>query len=142
MGQKLDKYDIHSRARWLAFWKWSFIAHIGIFAAALIMTGIQIYLESYDPMILLHAAFGEGIGLSIHGAIYYSLLKNIRGFWRWTFFIHLVIYVVVGVYLVILNIVLVPGIAWSAIALAGWGIGLGVHFLIAKFASEYKIVEK
>lgn len=142
VGDSLDKYDIHSRARWLAFWKWSFIAHIGIYAATLIITGIQISIESLDPMIMLHVAFGEAIGLSIHGAIYYILLKNIRQFWRWTFFIHLVVYIVVGLYLVVGNIVLAPGIAWSAIALAGWGIGLGVHFLIAKFAGEYKIAEK
>ncbi len=137
---KLDKYDIKSRAGWLAVWKWSFFAHICIYGVVLILTGIQISLLMLPIDILLHTAFGEAIGLAMHGAIYFVLLKNIRKFWRWTFILHLIAYIVVGAYLITINIVYTPQFAWSAISLAGWGIGLGLHYLIARFADSYKVV--
>ncbi len=135
----LDKYDIKSRAGWLAVWKWSFFAHICIYGAVLILTGVQISLLSLPIDLIMHTAFGEVIGLAMHGAIYYVLLKNIRKFWRWTFIIHLVVFIVVGAYLITINIVYTPQFAWSAISLAGWAIGLGLHYLIARFAERYEV---
>ena len=67
------------------------------------------------------------------------MIKNIRGFWSWSFVLHLTTFIVVGVYLVLINILYAPGFAWSAISLAGWGIGLGLHLIIASMLRNKKI---
>ena len=71
------------------------------------------------------------IGVAVHGAFFISYYKQIRAFLSWTAIIHAAVYITVGVYLVILNVTIATGIAWSAIALGGWGIGFGLHVLLA-----------
>lgn len=42
---------------------------------------------------------------------------------------HLMVYIVVNFFLVVLNFLISPGSWWSLWAIAGWGIGLACHFL-------------
>ena len=129
-GEGYDKYELRSKARWLVFWMWSFIGHITIWAAGLVLIGIHFIILDVQIGLLIHPAMGWLIGLSLHGALFLIVIQNIKGFWKSTAIIHLAIYISTGIYLVILN-VLYSTFPWSAIALAGWGIGLGLHLLIA-----------
>lgn len=129
-----DEFTIINKAKWLAFWNWSLIAHGSIFSTVIILSAIQVIIEIAPLEILLHVAFGEGIAVSIHGAIYFVYLKNIRGFWKWTFILHKVTFVVTGAYLICFNIIFLPSSPVSAIALVGWGIGLGLHYILARYA--------
>ncbi|MFX1239196.1 MAG: 2TM domain-containing protein, partial [Promethearchaeota archaeon] len=134
VGNDTPNYKIVSRAKWLAFWNWTLIAHGSIFSALLIFSTIQVLIDILPLDILMHITFGEGIGLSMHGAINHVYSKNIRKFWKWTFVLHFIAYIVVGAYLITLNLVFEPGIPISAVALAGWAIGIGVHYIFARFS--------
>ena len=128
--EDLDKYELRSKARWFVFWMWSFIGHATMWAAGIILIGIYFIILGVQIGLLIHPTMGWLIGVSIHGALFLIVLKNIKGFWNSTAIIHLAIYISTGAYLIILN-VLYSTFPWSAIALAGWGIGLGLHILIA-----------
>ncbi len=126
----LDKYDLRAKAKWLFFWQWSLIAHIAIYAVGLILIGITMAIEAVDIGLLIHPAMGWAIPIAIHSSLYVIKLKNIQGFWKGTFLIHLATYISVGIYLIILN-AMIGGYPFSAIALASWGIGLGLHYILA-----------
>jgi hypothetical protein len=128
--EELEKYELRSKARWLVFWTWSFIAHVNMWAAGLLLIGIHFVILNIQIGLLIHPAMGWLIGLSLHGAIFLNIIQNVRGFWKSTAIFHIAIYISTGIYLIILN-VLFSTFPWSAIALAGWGIGLGLHLLIA-----------
>jgi hypothetical protein len=129
-GEDLDKYKLRSKARWFVFWMWSFIGHVTMWAVGIILIAIYFVIFGVQIILLIHPTMGWLIAVSIHGALFLIVLKNIRGFWSSTALIHVAIYISTGIYLVILN-VLYSAFPWSAIALAGWGIGLGLHVLIA-----------
>lgn len=129
-GDELENYELRSKARWLVFWMWSFIGHATMWAAGIILIGIHFIILGIPIGLLIHPAMGWLIGLSVHGALFLIAIQKIRGFWKSTAIIHMAIYISTGVYLIILN-VLYSTFPWSAIALAGWGIGLGLHLLIA-----------
>ncbi|TFG00373.1 MAG: 2TM domain-containing protein, partial [Promethearchaeota archaeon] len=126
----LDKYELRAKAKRLFFWQWSLMAHIAIYAVGLVLIGITMAIESVNIALLIHPAMGWGIAIAIHSSFYIIHLKNIQGFWKGTFAIHLATYISVGIYLIILN-AMIGGYPFSAIALVGWGIGLGIHYIIA-----------
>ncbi len=43
------------------------------------------------------------------------------------FYVHLGVYVLVNVFLIIINLLTSPGFFWAIFPLLGWGIGLGAH---------------
>ncbi|MBY9006900.1 MAG: 2TM domain-containing protein, partial [Candidatus Lokiarchaeota archaeon] len=45
--------------------------------------------------------------------------------------IHIGAYIPTSIFLVVANIIFFPEFLWSVIAIAGWGVGLGLHLLIA-----------
>ena len=128
--EDLEKYDLRAKAKRLFFWQWSLIAHIAIYAVGLVLIGLTMAIESVDIGLLIHPAMGWAIAIVIHSSFYIINLKNIQGFLKGTFAIHLATYISVGIYLIILN-AMIGGYPFSAIALVGWGIGLGIHYIIA-----------
>ncbi|MDR2967338.1 MAG: 2TM domain-containing protein [Methanobacteriaceae archaeon] len=63
-------------------------------------------------------------------------LKEIKGF-----YIHLFVYIVINIFLFIINTVSTPGAWWFLFPLLFWGIGLLFHFLRV-FVFENKIFGK
>jgi len=51
-------------------------------------------------------------------------VEEIKGF-----YVHLLIYIVVNIFLFIINIVTTPGALWFYWPLLGWGIGIAIHGL-------------
>jgi len=131
VGEMFDEDYVRSTAKGLLFWRWSFIAHFIIYICSLIFIGIILATQGRDLLLLVHPTMGWLIGVAFHGAIYIIVLKRIEGFFTITAILHLSIYVVTCVYLVILNVLFVPGVPWSLYAILGWGIGLGFHLLLA-----------
>jgi hypothetical protein len=128
--EELEEYKLKSKARWLIFWKWSFISHITVWAVGIFLIGINFAIVGIQIGLLIHPLMGWLIAVSIHGSFFVIMAQNIRGFWKRTAIIHLAIFISTGVYLIILN-AMTSIFPWSAIALAGWGIGLGLHLLLA-----------
>ncbi len=131
IGVILDEDDVRSMAKGLLFWKWSFIAHFFIYISTLIFIGINLATQGGDLSLLIHPTMGWLIGVFFHGAIYIIVLQRIKGFLNITALLHLTVYIVTCIYLVILNVLFVPGVPWSVYAILGWGIGIGFHLLLA-----------
>jgi len=112
-------------------WKLSFIIHFFIYIICLGIIGIALAVQGQNMLLLIHPTMGWLIGVAFHGAIYIGVKKPIKGFLSWTAFLHLIVYIFVSIYLVILNVIFSPEFPWSAIAIAGWGIGIGLHILLA-----------
>ncbi|MFX1312808.1 MAG: 2TM domain-containing protein, partial [Promethearchaeota archaeon] len=125
-----DKYKLHSEARVFLISQYSFISHLIVYVAGIILIVFQLAILGIDLGIIVHPIMGWMIGVSIHGALYLIILLNIRGFWKWTFTLHFAAYISTSIYLIILN-VLTGGILWSAISIVGWGIGIGIHAILA-----------
>jgi len=125
-----DKYKLHSEARVLLICQYSFISHLLVYATGIILIAIQMVIIGMDLGDIIHPIMGWMIGVAIHGALYLIILLNIRGFWKWTFTFHLAAYISTSIYLIILNVI-TGGILWSAIAITGWGIGIGIHAILA-----------
>ncbi len=125
----LDRIDLRSKARKLIFWQCSFITHVAVYITGIILIAITFSIFSIDMRLLVHPAMGWIIGLAIHFSISFVFVKNIKSFWKGTLTIHLITFLFVNTYLVILNIML-GGFLWSAIAIFGWGIGLGIHAIL------------
>jgi len=125
-----DKYELHSKARKLVLWQYSFFSHLIIYAIGILLMTINIIIIAVDLSNIVHPIMGWGIGISVHGAIYLIVRLRIKGFWKGTFILHLAAYISTNIYLIILN-VMMGGFPWSAIAIVGWGIGLGVHTILA-----------
>ena len=63
------------------------------------------------------------------------------------FFIHLAVYVVVNIFLIILNVTIAKGYFWAIWPLMGWGIGVFFHgmgvFVFSKKSSlKERMIEK
>ena len=132
MVEEIDKETLRGIARKILFWKWSLFVHVINYIACIIIIAIYMSLFRLDPSIILHTAFGWGIGVAFHASIYIVVVKPIKGFWATTAFMHSVVFIVVNVYLVIINVIYTPRILWFPYPLIGWGIGLGIHILIAR----------
>jgi hypothetical protein len=63
--------------------------------------------------------------------MYVIALKQISAFLMWTAVLHSAAYIGGIPLLVVINVLFTPTLLWSAIALGGWAIGLGVHLLLA-----------
>jgi hypothetical protein len=48
---------------------------------------------------------------------------------RTSFYIHAAVYVLVNIFLLVINLMVVPGFLWFFFPLVGWGIGLTMHYL-------------
>ena len=129
-----DKYKLHSKARGLLLWQYSFISHLIIYAIGILLMAINMIIIAVDLSNIVHPIMGWGIGVSVHGAFYLNVRLKIKAFWKWAFTLHLAVYISTNIYLIILN-VMMGGLPWSAIAIVGWGIGLGVHAILAFFRS-------
>ena len=134
-GDSLDIYDKESKAFRLSFWKWTFITHIAVWVAGIVLIGIDMAIVRVPIGLLIHPAMGWLIAVFFHGAIFMIYQKNITGFWRPTALIHLAVFISTSAYLIVLNVLTSP-FPWSAIAIVGWGIGLGLHLIIAYFRKK------
>ncbi len=123
------RYD-NSKARGLLLWKYSFISHLAIYAIGILLMAINMIIFAIDLSDIVHPLMGWGIGVSVHTAIYLNIRLKIKAFWKGSFIIHLAAYISTNIYLIILN-VMMGGFPWSVIAIVGWGIGLGVHAILA-----------
>lgn len=130
-GLDLESYEIDSRTTSLVFWQWSFIAHLLVYAVGLIFIYIELKNAGFNTILLIHPAMGWLIAVAIHAAIYLAVRFQIIEFFPITAMIHLAVYIVTCIYLVLLNILFTPQFPWSLISIAGWGIGLGLHLLLA-----------
>ncbi len=130
-SREIKKEETPSVSKGVLFWKWSFIIHFFIYITCLVIIGISLAVGGGNLLLLIHPAMGWLIGVAAHGAIYFSVQKPIKGFLNYTAFLHLIIYIVTCIYLVILNAIFAPEFPWSAIAIGGWGIGMGFHLLLA-----------
>ncbi len=119
------------RSTKVLFWKWSFIIHFFIYIICLVIIGVALEIGGQNLLLLIHPTMGWLIGIAFHGAIYIVVKRPIKGFLNWSAFLHLIGYIVVSIYLVILNVFFSPEFPWSAIAIAGWGIGIGLHIILA-----------
>jgi hypothetical protein len=135
-GQGLDKYDIEKKALRLSFWKWSFISHIFVWAGGIILIGIQMAIYGIKISNLIHPAMGWLIGVAFHGGIFFIVQKPISGIFPITAILHASVYITTCVYLIILNVIYSPLVPWSAIAIVGWGIGFGLHLILAYFIKK------
>ncbi|MFX1310321.1 MAG: 2TM domain-containing protein [Promethearchaeota archaeon] len=130
-SREIKKEEVPYVSKSILFWKWSFIIHLFIYITCLIIIGISLVTGGENLLLLIHPTMGWMIGLAAHWSIYFIIQKPIKGFFSYTALFHLTIYVVTSIYLVILNAVFSPEFPWSAIAISGWGIGIGLHLLLA-----------
>lgn len=141
-GEGLDKDDVHSIAKRVLFWRWSLVTHILIYLVALVIIGVNLVDQGIDLLVLIHPAMGWLVAVAFHGAIYMVIVKPIKGFYSYTAVLHLTVYIVVCIYLVILNVIFIPGVPWSLFPILGWGIGVGIHLIIMYLTRERKMIEK
>jgi len=142
----LEDYKYQRLTYWVLFWRFSFIAHVLAYLLGLILLYpvaddlVAILFDSLTlevPSLLAVIAFGWLIGLLVHGAMYVIAVKQIKGFLMWTAVVHSAAYIGGIPLLITINLISnvlllpIPPIMWSAIALGGWGFGLGVHLLLA-----------
>ncbi|KKK43568.1 hypothetical protein LCGC14_0957070 [marine sediment metagenome] len=138
----LEEYKYQRMTYWVLFWQFTFIAHICAYIVGLILIlfsripttiaaglSVVITVEASDVMAVI--TFGWLIGLLVHGAMYVIALKQITALLMWTVVLHSAAYIGGIPLLVVINILFTPTLLWSAIALGGWAIGLGVHLLLA-----------
>jgi hypothetical protein len=135
-SKEIKKEEAPSVSKGVLFWKWSFIIHLFIYFTVLVIIGITLAAGGKNLLLLLHPTFGWLIGVAGHWSIYFIVQKPIKGFLSYTAFLHLTIYIVTSIYLVILNIVFAPEFPWSPIAIGGWGIGIGLHLLLAYLSKK------
>lgn len=130
-SETLEDYEYRWKGAYLVIWPASLISHVLIYIVGLILIAIQFVVLSIPMITLIPPTMGWLIAIFIHAACYLIILKQIRAFLMWTLVLHLSVYIPVLVYLVILNVLFDPGFAWSAIAIAGWFIGVGFHMVLA-----------
>ena len=129
----LEEYKYQRITYWLLLWRFSFIAHIFVYILGIILLNVQfISVLGSDINVWVIVVLGWLIGLLVHGAFYFVVLKHVTAFLMWTAMLHIAAYIGAIPLLITLNILYDPTILWSAIALGGWAIGLGAHILIAK----------
>ncbi|MHC8965726.1 2TM domain-containing protein [Priestia aryabhattai] len=61
-------------------------------------------------------------------------MKRLKGF-----YIHLCVYILVNVFLLIVNLIQSPNDLWATKSIFGWGIGVLVHMLILVFFNFFNI---
>lgn len=128
----LEEYKYQRITYWILFWRFTFIAHIPVYALGILLLYAQfVAVLGAEITFLVYVMLGWLIGLLVHGAFYLVVVKNIRSFLMWTGIIHIAAYIGGIPLLVTINILVDPTILWSAIALGGWAIGLGAHLLLA-----------
>ncbi|MBN1215952.1 MAG: 2TM domain-containing protein [Candidatus Lokiarchaeota archaeon] len=126
-----EEYRLLRITNYMIFIKWSFIAHIPVYIATIILLGIHAIFLDIDLILLIYPAMGWLIGLAVHCVLVYIISNNIHKFFVWTALINIGAYIPTSIFLVAINILFYPEFLWSAIAIAGWGVGLGFHLLIA-----------
>ena len=131
-GNTFDKYYLDSKANRYLFWKWGLLTHIAIWICGIVMIGINLTIMREDISLLTYSALGWLIGVSIHGGCFIVVFKNVQRFLSWTAILHICAFISSSILMIAINI-LNPGFPWSAIAIFGWGIGLGLHVILAKF---------
>lgn len=128
--KEIDEFELKRMGIVLLFFEWTFIAHLSIYIVGVVLISIElISLEIAN--VIIYVVMGWLIAVDIHGALFIVYYKQIRAFLSWTAVVHAAIYITVGIFLVIMNVTFSPGVAWSAIAIGGWGIGFGLHVLLA-----------
>lgn len=130
-SKEIEKKEVPSVSKGVLFWKWTFIIHLFIYITCLVIIGINLVAGGENLLLLIFPAIGWLIGVSAHWAIFFIIKKPIKGFFSYTAFLHLTVYIATSVYLVLLNVLFSPEFPWSPIAIGGWGIGIGLHLLLA-----------
>jgi len=134
-SEDLSQEELQSKIKWFVAWKWTFLGHVVIYIVGLIFIAISLIVLSLDLVLLIFAALGWLIGLSAHYSIYWILMIRVRRFLKWTFRIHLHVYIPTCVDMVVINLI-GGGFPWSPIAILGWGIGVGVHYILNRFLTK------
>ncbi len=124
-GFDLDSFEVKSRASSLLIWQWSFVAHLIVYGVGLLIISLELANAGLELSLLIHPAMGWLVAVAIHGAIYIAVRFQILELLPITAMIHVAIYAVICIYLAILNPIV------AVITAAGWGIGLGLHVLVA-----------
>jgi len=140
----LEEYKYQRMTYWVLFWQFTFIAHIFAYILGLVLIypladKIIAFIPATLPIdstsFLGIIAFGWLIGLLVHAAMCVIAMKQIKQFLMWTAILHTAAYIgaiplLITLNLIVMSILPIP-ILWSAIALGGWGVGLGIHLLLA-----------
>ncbi len=138
--EEREEYKYQRLTYWVLFWRFTFFAHIFAYILGLILIAplVNDIIAFIPPLLSINftsflsiIAFGWLIGLLVHGAMCIIAIKQIKAFLMWTAILHSAAYIGGIPLLIIINIFFAPAILWSAIALGGWAIGLGVHLLLA-----------
>ena len=79
-GEDIHKDDVRLLAKRVIFWRWSLVTHFLIYLVSLVIIGVNIANRGLDLLILIHPAMGWLIGVAFHAAIYYKVLKPVKGF--------------------------------------------------------------
>jgi hypothetical protein len=102
----------------------------------MILLAIQFSIQGIDMMLLIYPIFGWSIAISINASFLRIFYTQESSFLRVAAIIHISIYIPTSILLVLINLLFLPGIFWSVITMAGWGIGLGLHILLAYLLTQ------
>jgi len=111
--------------------------HLFVYASVLGLCLMLNLMHFNGRLWVVTAALGWLIGLSTHFTLYRlfkeDMLNKEEGL-EASFYIHLSIYIATNILMIWSNFAMFEGWLWFPIAAAGWGIGLGVHFLVSRYA--------
>ncbi|MHA1805201.1 MAG: 2TM domain-containing protein [Promethearchaeota archaeon] len=133
--EQLDEFQLKKKGMILLFFQWTFIAHLCVYLGGIILISMDLARLGIINVII-HVIMGWLIALVIHGGFFIIYRNQILSFLSATAILHSSIYITVSTYMVLINIIYSPGVPWSAIAIAGWGIGFGLHVLLAYMVSH------
>ncbi|MHA1454016.1 MAG: 2TM domain-containing protein [Promethearchaeota archaeon] len=128
----IEEFEVQSKAKRLVFWMGSFITHILVYIAGILLmnsSATDVY-SIYGLGILFIPALGWLIGLATHGIIVFIIWKPVKNNLNRSIIAHIVIYIFTSILLVFINLHYTPGFLWCLIAMGGWGLGLGFHVLL------------
>jgi hypothetical protein len=131
ISEQLEDFELRKEAIKFLFIDFELIAHILIYISTIILLGIQFAIEGIDLILLIYPIFGWLIAISINASFLWIFYTQESSFLKATAAIHISVYIPTSILMVLINILFAPGILWSVIAIAGWGIGVGLHVLLA-----------
>jgi hypothetical protein len=134
--ESLEEFELRKEAIKFLFIEFELIAHILIYIGTMILLAIQFSIQGIDMILLIYPIFGWLIAISINASFLWIFYTQESSFLRATAVIHIMVYIPTSILLVMINILFVPRILWSVIAMAGWGIGLGLHILLAYLLTQ------
>ena len=131
----IDPKKLQSKIKYYIAWEWTFSYHVVVYIVGIMIITMITVVLPLNLLILPIVALGWLIGLSAHHSLYWILMTRVRDFLKWTFRMHLQVYIAACITMIGLNLI-TGGIPWSVIAILGWGIGVGSHFILRKFLQK------